>query len=92
MTRECQRGETIFLHCYSQFFFEFANEALLGAFSGFDLAAGKLPQAGHRLTGRSLRNQDPAIGVDQSAGGDEDKLDGHGFLIGFISQSEMVQG
>jgi hypothetical protein len=32
-----------------------------------------------------LRDQDPAIGIDQSARGDEDKLDGHGLLIGVIT-------
>jgi len=85
MARECQRRETIFLHRYSQFLFEFANETLLGPFAGFDFAAGKLPQAGHCFAGWALGDQDPAIGVDQSASGDEDKLDGHGLLIGVFA-------
>ena len=37
----------------------------------FDLAAGKLPQAGHRLAWRALRDQHAAVGIDEGAGGNK---------------------
>src|SRR5262249_15557037 len=90
VARKCQWRETIFLHIYSELFFKFANETLLRPFARFDFAAGKFPQTGHRFAGRALRDQHPAVAVDQSAGGDEDKLDGHELLISVIAWVAII--
>ena len=44
----------------------------------FDLAAGKLPQARHRLAVRTLRDQHAAVGIDEGAGGDKNGFRAHG--------------
>lgn len=84
MTRESQRRETIFPHRYSQFLAKLTNKGLLRPLAGFDFATRKLPQSRHGFAGRPLRDQHPPIGIDQGAGGDEDKIDGHGLLIASI--------
>ena len=48
--------------------------AVFGPLAGLDLAAGKLPQAGHRLAGGPLCDQHAAVGIDQGAGGDQDEF------------------
>jgi hypothetical protein len=47
---------------------ELADQRLLRRLAGFDLAAGKLPEAGHRLAGRALGNEDAAVDIDQRDG------------------------
>ena len=51
------------------------TKRLLRPFAGFDLAAGKFPQASERLALRALREQHALVGVDQRAGDHEGKLD-----------------
>ena len=43
--------------------------------AGLDLAAGKFPQARHRLAFRPLRDQHALVGVDQRAGDHEGEFD-----------------
>ena len=71
VAREGERRETILAHDDAEFFLEFADQRVLGPLTGFDLAAGKLPQAFHRLAGRAAGEQHPPVGIDQRAGGDQ---------------------
>jgi hypothetical protein len=45
-------------------------------------AAREFPQTGHRLAGRSLGDQDAAIGIDEGAGSDQDDLRAHSWAPG----------
>jgi len=58
----------------AQFLVEFADEGGLGGLTGFDLAAREFPETGHGLAGRSLGEEDAAVGVDERDGRDEDDL------------------
>ena len=78
VARECQRREALLLDDDSQFLLQFPDQALLRLLAGFHFAAGKFPEAGHRLARRPLCDQHAAVGVDEGAGGDEDKFDAHG--------------
>ena len=55
---------------------QFADQRRLGSLAGVDLAAGKLPQPGHRLALRAAGEQDPAVGVDQHHRRDENERRG----------------
>ena len=50
---------------------QLADRQASGVSPGVELAARELPQAGQRLAGGPLRDQDPAVGIDQRAGGDQ---------------------
>ena len=52
---------------------ELAAEGDLGGLPGLDLAAGELPQAGHRLPRWALRDEDVARLVDQRGGRHQDE-------------------
>ena len=67
-TREGEGGETRSLHDDAEFLGEFADQRLLRALAGVDLAAGKFPEAGQRLALGALRDQHPSVGVDEGAG------------------------
>ena len=49
----------------AEFLVQFADECLLGAFAGLDLAAGKLPLQRHRLIRTALTDQDFAAAHDE---------------------------
>jgi hypothetical protein len=51
--------------------------SIFGTFTGFDLAAGEFPQARHRFAGGTLGEQHAAVGIDEGAGGNENKFDAH---------------
>ena len=51
----------------AQFFLQFADEGLLGAFAWFDFSAGKLPLQSHGLVGAALADQDQAVANQQSS-------------------------
>jgi hypothetical protein len=53
-----------------------AHQRLLRRLAGLDLAAGKLPETGQRLSLRPLRQKDAAVGIDQRAGDDEQNAAG----------------
>jgi hypothetical protein len=52
----------------------FADQCILGPLARLDLAAGKLPQARHRLAFRTLREQHAIVRVHQRDGYDEGQL------------------
>jgi len=52
---------------------QFAHQRLLGRLTGIYLAAGKLPEASHRLAFGALGDQDATVGIDQSDGSDQDQ-------------------
>src|SRR5262249_35635083 len=56
---------------------QFPDQGLLGPLARLDLAAGKFPEARHRLAGRALRDQHARVRIDESASGDEDELHAH---------------
>ena len=62
----------------TEFFLQFADQRRLRGFAGVELAAGKLPQAGHLLAFRPAGEQDAAVDVDQGAGGDQQQRFGAG--------------
>src|SRR5690348_10976157 len=74
---EGQRRQTGLLHDDAEFLLQLPYQRLFGPFAGFDLAAWKLPEPGHRLTGRPLREKDAAVGVDKGASDDKNEFDGH---------------
>ena len=69
---EGQRREAAFPGVNTQFLLQFADQTGLGRLVPFDLSAGKLPETGHLLALRALRQQDPAFRVDQGDGSHED--------------------
>ena len=69
---EGERGEAALPRADAQFLVEFADQAGLRGFARLDLSAGKLPQAGHRLVRRPLRQQNAAVRVDQRHRRDQD--------------------
>src|SRR5665213_2298584 len=77
MARESEWCETGFIDDDAQFLLQLPDQTLFRRFTIFDLAAGKLPQACHRLAGRTLSDQHPAVGIDEGAGGNKDDFDAH---------------
>jgi hypothetical protein len=71
---EGERCEASFLDFDPEFLAKFANEALLGALAGFDLAAWEFPKARHGLSGRSLGEKNTSIPINQRDGSDKDEL------------------
>ncbi len=61
-------------HDDAEFFLELADERRLGRLAGLELAAGKLPQARHRLARRPLRQQHALLRVDQRDADDDHRL------------------
>jgi hypothetical protein len=51
-------------------FGEFAPQGGFGGFVWLDLAAGKLPEAGHGFAGRALGEEDIALRIEERAGRD----------------------
>src|SRR5262249_34511655 len=58
----------------SQFLSELTDERLFRPLAWLHLAARELPQSGHRAAGRTLCEQNAAIGIDQRACCDEDEF------------------
>jgi hypothetical protein len=77
MTGKSQRRQTFLIDDDSQFLLEFADQTLFRTLSGFNLAAGKLPKAGHRFTFRTLGEKHTPVGIDERTGGDKDKIHIH---------------
>ena len=73
VAREGERREAGRLDHDAELFAELADQRLLRPFAGVDLAARKLPQALERLALRPLRQQHPAVRVDQRRRDDEDQ-------------------
>src|SRR5262249_39407820 len=74
MAGERQRRETLLVDDNAQLLLELADERVLGSLARLDLAAGKLPQPGHRLSRRTLRDQHATVGIDQGAGRNEENF------------------
>ena len=71
MAREGERRKARLPDDDSQFLLQFPDQRFFGPFARLDLAAGKFPQACHRLACGPLREQHAAVGIDQGAGGDQ---------------------
>ena len=69
--REAGRGDVD-----PQFFLQFARERHLGRLAGIDLAAGKFPQSSHGFSRWPLRQEHPAVIVDQGRSSDQDAAHG----------------
>jgi len=74
VARKGERSETGFLDRNAQLLLELANERLFRPFARFHLAAGKLPEPRHRAPNRAFRKQNASVGVDEGAGGNQNKL------------------
>ena len=74
---ESERRETVLADVDSQFLLELADQCLLRPLAVLDLAAGKLPQARHRLTFWPLCDEHAAIGIDEGAGGNQQDFGAH---------------
>jgi hypothetical protein len=74
VAREGERREARRADRNAEFLHEFADERLFRPLARLQLAARKLPQARQRASGRALRQQNAAVGVDQRAGDDENEL------------------
>jgi hypothetical protein len=74
MARKGERRDARLCDGNSQFLSELADERLFRPFAGFHLATRELPQSGHRASGRPLRQQNPSVGIDQRARGNENEL------------------
>jgi len=61
-------------HTDAEFFVEFADQRVAGAFSGFDFAAGEFPVAGIEGVGCALAEEDASVGPGYHRGGDVDDL------------------
>ncbi len=72
VAREGERREASLLDDDAQFLLELADQRFFGPFARLHLAAGKLPQAGHRLALGPLCQQHAAVGIDKGAGSDKD--------------------
>ena len=57
-----------------EFLLDLAHQRLFWCLAGFDLAAGKLPEARHRLALRTLREQDAAFTTDEGNSNDNDEF------------------
>ena len=55
-----------------EFFFQFASQRRFWRFTGFNLAAWKLPQSRHGFAARALGNEHAIVSVDECDSGDED--------------------
>ena len=77
VAREGERREAGFLHGDADLLVQLADQGCFRPLAGFDLAAGKFPQARHHLSLRPLRDQDALVGVDERAGDHEDDVDGN---------------
>src|SRR5947209_15761475 len=71
VTREGERREASLLDDDTQLLLKLADQRSFGPFARLDLAAGELPQAGHRLALGALCEQHASVGVDQGAGSDK---------------------
>ena len=75
---EGQRRQARLLDGDAELLVQFADQRRLRPFARFELAAGKLPEAGERLALGALGDEDAAVGIDQGAGDDEKQLHGNG--------------
>ena len=71
VAREGKRREAVGFDFDAEFLTQFADQRLLGALAGFELAAGKLPQPRELLAFGALSDQHAAVGVDQRDGDDD---------------------
>ena len=71
MARERERREAVRFDRNVKLLLKFADEGIFRPFAGIHLAAGELPQALERLALGPLREQHPAVGVDQRRRDDE---------------------
>src|SRR5579863_6042957 len=78
VARKGQRREAFLFDGDSEFLPQLSYQTLFRPFAGLDLAARKLPQPGHRLARRALRDEDAAVGIDQRASDNENRFDAHG--------------
>src|ERR1700752_4661824 len=78
---ESQRCQAGFLHDDTQFLVQFADQCFLRPLAIMNLAAGKFPEARHRFSGRTLRQQDAAISIDQGASYDKKDFHAYGLRI-----------
>ena len=69
--RERERGEAGLRHVDSKFLSEFPDEGDFRSFAILDLAARKLPEAGHGLAKRTLRQKDPPVDINERNRGHE---------------------
>src|SRR5262249_16380121 len=60
-----------------QLLLQLPDQGLLRPLARLDLAAGKFPQARHRLAPRAPRDQHAGVRIDESASGDEDEVHAH---------------
>ena len=74
VAREAKGREAGLLHHDAEFLVQLADQRLLRALARLDLAAGKLPEPRELLTLGPLGDEDAPVGIDEGAGGDEDKL------------------
>src|SRR5215471_6269491 len=74
VAREGERCETCLLDDDAELLLELANECVFRSLALLDLAAGKLPQPCHRPAGGALCDQHATVGIDEGAGGDNEKL------------------
>jgi hypothetical protein len=74
VARKSQGCETRLLDDNSKLLLQLPDQRILWALARVDLAAGEFPEAGHRFSGRPLRDQDASVGVNERAGGDQDDL------------------
>ncbi len=72
--RECQRRETGLFDLNPQFLVQFPDQRRFRPFAVLDLAARKLPKAFQRFSLRALRDQHPAIRIDERNGDDKQKF------------------
>ena len=86
VAREGQRREARLVDDDPQFLLQLPDQGLLGPFARLDLAAGKFPQARHRLACRTLRDQHAPVRIDQGASGNEDDLHAYDLATTIESQ------
>ena len=71
MAGEAQRRQTGFGGVDAEFLAQLADQGRLRRFPGLDLAARKLSQSRHLLSGGPARQQNPPVGIDQGDGTDD---------------------
>jgi hypothetical protein len=65
MARKGQRRKAVRLRIDAKLLPQLADESLFGGFPDLNLAARKLPEAGHGLARGTLGQQDAAVSIDE---------------------------